>query len=199
MDATCESPRLRHGHARKGSVTATYVSWVAMWKRCTYAKHPAFNQYGGRGIAVCDRWADFDAFLSDMGERPAGKTLDRFPNRDGNYEPGNCRWATNEEQARNRGSNRRMTVLGVTRTLAEWADLSGIGFTTLRQRLDSGWAPERVVGEAVRTGRVITLHGETLTLREWADRLGIRKGLIQQRLQRGWTAERALSPARGAR
>ena len=87
-----------HGHARTGE----YRSWRAMWLRCTNPKILSWKYYGGRGITVCDRWKSFENFLADMGERPKGKTLDRYPNRNGNYEPSNCRWATWHEQALNR-------------------------------------------------------------------------------------------------
>ncbi len=88
---------VKHGYNR----TPTYVSWCAMWARCTNAKLKSFNNYGGRGITVCDRWKSFQAFLDDVGERPVGKSLDRYPNNDGNYESSNCRWATSSEQKRN--------------------------------------------------------------------------------------------------
>jgi hypothetical protein len=73
-----------------------------MRARCTQQKLVCYKDYGGRGIKVCDRWNDFASFLTDMGPRPPGTSLDRFPNNDGNYEPGNCRWATRKEQRANR-------------------------------------------------------------------------------------------------
>ena len=80
----------------------TYSSWVAMKTRCTNAKQPNYKYYGGRGISVCKDWLDsYDNFIRDMGPRPEGKTLDRI-DPDGNYEPGNCRWATPAQQTYNR-------------------------------------------------------------------------------------------------
>ena len=91
-----------HGHKPAGAMSPTYSSWMCAKQRCFNPRHLAYSRYGGRGITMCDRWRDsFAAFLADMGERPPGLTLDR-KNNDGNYEPGNCRWATRLEQARNR-------------------------------------------------------------------------------------------------
>jgi len=94
----------KHGHARRGNAcTPEYRSWHAAKNRCFNPKTLGYHNYGGRGITMCDRWRDsFEAFLADMGERPPGTSLDRFPNNDGNYEPGNCRWATPKEQAANK-------------------------------------------------------------------------------------------------
>jgi hypothetical protein len=92
----------KHGH-RLGGTSPTYQSWRAMIKRCEYPTTNSFEYYGGRGIKVCERWHSFEKFLADMGERPKGKSIDRFPDVNGNYEPTNCRWASPLEQTRNRG------------------------------------------------------------------------------------------------
>ena len=92
--------------------SATYGSWSSMSERCTNPKHHNYPRYGGRGIVVCERWRSFENFFADMGERPAGKTLDRIDN-DGDYRPSNCRWATPKEQRNNQGSPLRLMVQGL--------------------------------------------------------------------------------------
>ncbi len=88
------------------SNSPTYVSWCAMKSRCLRPCMRSYPRYGGRGITICDRWMVFANFLADMGERPKGMTLDRIDN-DGNYEPGNCRWADNKTQHKNKTNNRK--------------------------------------------------------------------------------------------
>jgi hypothetical protein len=121
--------------------------WRGMVKRCHRPSCKGYAGYGARGIIVCDRWReDFLAFAADMGERPTPlHSLDRYPNGEGNYEPGNVRWATPKEQSRNTRTNRRLTVGGVTATIAEWAERTGIRANTIGARLRKGWSHEKSV------------------------------------------------------
>lgn len=92
----------RHGHTRRRGATPEYLSWKSMMQRCFNPKATGYDRYGACGISVCDRWRLFDNFLADMGPRPEGRSLDRYPDKYGNYEPGNVRWATMTEQRSNR-------------------------------------------------------------------------------------------------
>jgi hypothetical protein len=97
----------KHAHARRGQRTPTYNSWRCMMERCCRPNHAAYPHYGGSNVLVCERWFVFENFLADMGERPAGTTLDRYPHKRGHYRPGNVRWATASEQNRNRRPPKR--------------------------------------------------------------------------------------------
>lgn len=134
---------LRHGHCSGGKISPTYHSWAAMIQRCTDIHTKAFKNYGARGIRVCHRWTRFDNFLSDMGEKPHGYTIERIDNSKG-YEPGNCKWATRFEQGRNKRNNRVFTVYGKSGCLVALSEQFGISWKVVQARIDRlGWDTER--------------------------------------------------------
>lgn len=139
--------QLKHGHATPGAHSPTYNVWHGMMQRCFNEKTSGYKYYGGRGIKVCVRWQTFENFLADMGERPEGLSIDRYPNNDGNYEPGNCRWATAKEQNNNSRHNRLVTLNGQTKNLKQWADHLGLKIAFVAQRIIRGWSPERALTE----------------------------------------------------
>ena len=123
-----------------GAGTLEYTTWNGMKARCYNPAASGYRRYGGRGITVCDRWLkSFPAFLEDMGRRPSPEhSIGRIDN-DGPYSPGNCRWETDEEQARNRGNNVTLTHCGETLCVSEWAERLGVNDALIRHRLDRGW------------------------------------------------------------
>ncbi len=129
-----------------------------MIARCNKPSKQSYHRYGGRGIKVCDRWLGRDGlanFIADMGPRPSPKhSVDRIKN-DGNYEPGNCRWATQKEQQRNRCNNRLVTAYGVTKTLIEWSEEFGVPYFTIWYRLSFGWPTEKAVSAPPRKTRKV--------------------------------------------
>ena len=188
---------VKHGHAAGGKVSPTYATWAGMVARCTNTNMPRFDDYGGRGITLCARWLYFENFLEDMGERPDGMTLER-ENNDKGYEPGNCRWATPQEQARNQRSNRQITALGKTQLLCEWAEETGLDSGTIAARIDYyGWPPDQAVSRSLvppseSNARLVTFNGETCSISEWARRLGVTTRAMVKRLDK-WPLDKALT------
>lgn len=141
--------RIVHGQSH----SRTHKSWDSMVQRCTNPNDPSYSRYGGRGIQVCDAWRSFEKFYRDMGDRPAGMTLDRI-NPKGNYEPGNCRWATNKEQQNNISSNRVVEYQGETLTARQLAERTGLPYELLRARIfRHGWDVTRAVETPVINNR----------------------------------------------
>lgn len=133
--------------SRKGlSTSSTFRIWKAMIQRCYDKSVIHYFRYGAKGIKVCERWKiSFENFLKDMGERPLKMTLDRIDSAKG-YSPENCRWATVKEQARNKKKGFFITAFGKTMRLSEWAEETGIGWSTIRQRIvRSKWTSEEAV------------------------------------------------------
>lgn len=144
----------KHGEGANGKETAEYRTWASMLSRCNNPNHRNYPHYGARGIKVCERWHSYENFLADMGRRPANfapgrggaYSIDRI-NNDGNYEPGNCRWATSAEQNNNKNGRgyRWITVDEETKTLAEWLEVTGLPSKTFYRRICAGMTPEEAI------------------------------------------------------
>lgn len=130
---SCGCARATHNHCPRSDRTPTYHTWQDMLQRCNNPNSTGYKNYGGRGIKVCTRWSQFESFLADMGERPRGTTIERI-NRNGDYEPANCRWATKREQQNNTSRTIFITFKDETKPLSEWAAILGIDRRLLYKR-----------------------------------------------------------------
>jgi hypothetical protein len=131
-----EPLKLRVTHNK--SKTRAYNIWSGMLQRCNNPKASKYENYGGRGIKVCDRWYKFENFHLDMGNPLETQTLDRIDS-DKDYSPDNCRWATYAEQNRNTKHNNNITIDGRTQCLTDWCKEYGIKITTVLGRIDRNW------------------------------------------------------------
>lgn len=139
---------LRHGHAYNGKRTKEYKAWVDMKRRCLSESCKSWKDYGGRGIMVFQPWIkSFVSFLNDVGFSPKGNLLDRI-NNDGNYEPGNVRWATPMESAANTRLVRIVTLNGITANMSQHSRRMGISTATIRKRLKNGLLIDQSAKEA---------------------------------------------------
>ena len=145
---TARALLISHGQSH----TPEYEIWHGMKQRCLNPNSESYPRYGALGVKVCQAWIDsFEAFIKDMGPRPSLLySLDRFPNRDGDYCLENCRWATRSEQQRNRRDSQWITYQGETLHLTDWAVRLGIHKSTLATRLVQGWTVERAFTQLVR-------------------------------------------------
>lgn len=137
---------IRHGLSK----TRTHNIWSGVIRRCVNPNDASYQRYGGKGIAVCDRWKVFENFLADMGEAPAGLSIDRIDNSKG-YSPENCRWADDFQQSNNRDMVLSITAFGRSQTLGEWSKETGIAHSTIYQRMRKlKWPPEKALSSQVR-------------------------------------------------
>lgn len=177
-----------------------YDIWVNMRQRCSNENADKSGRYVKRGISVCESWeTSFEEFRDWAYENGYSDTLtiDRI-DYDGNYEPSNCRWATYEQQARNKSSNRIETYKGVTASLVELCEIFDKNYHLVNCRIQQGWsfidAMELPCGsETKRHHHYLTFRGETKTLAQFAKELGFKRSIIGERLKRGWTVEEALT------
>ena len=125
--------------------TPEYQTWAGMTQRCLNPNNPQFHNYGGRGIKVCERWLDFQAFYNDMGVRPsASSEIDRIDNN-GDYCPENCKWVDHKTNSNNRRTNVVLELNGVKKNVTEWADHLGLTQSAVYARLKRGWSVERTL------------------------------------------------------
>lgn len=137
--AALERSRIKHGMYG----TPTYKLWQAMKHRVLSPGEHHKKYYSN--VYICERWVNsFQNFLTDMGLRPLGATLDRIDNSIG-YDPSNCRWAFNKEQSRNRSSSVMLTINGDTKCISEWSEISGVGRTTISKRISLGWTGSNLI------------------------------------------------------
>jgi hypothetical protein len=182
----------KHGHAKRGNHSPLYETWAGMVARCTKKYRPDYHRYGGRGIKVCDRWMVFENFAADMGDRPEGMTLDRHPDTNGNYEPGNCRWATPTEQANNRRSNVLIDHQGKQQNIEAWSKELGIDRHVIEDRIRRGETdPIKIFGPRRQT-RIIEFNGKAQTITQWAADTGLSVAGINKRIQKGLPVEEVL-------
>lgn len=172
--------------------SAEYRTWTDMKTRCLNPGSTGYSDYGGRGIGICDRWREsFTAFLEDMGAKPSPvHSIDRI-NTNGNYEPENCRWATEVEQIRNRRNTLHVTIGGIRKPFVEWCEVYGCTYASAHYRLKQG-----LEGEAIfkTTAALLTHKGITDTISGWSKRIGIRPNTIAMRINKyGWSVSRALT------
>ena len=177
------------------AIKAMRSAWHMTMQRCYNPSNRDFKYYGGRGIKVAERWHVFDNYLEDMGLRPEGMTLERVDN-DGPYSAENCRWASRKDQSRNQRWTLTLTYKGETLTLAEWAERTGIPYSTLKARARRlRYTPEQCIEKPVKCGtplpgqpyskqvltreQVLRLRAEATTaarLKEMAAEFGVSTG-----------------------
>ena len=151
----CKRPMLISQKMRTHGDTksAEFAAWKSMLDRCEKPSTMGYHLYGGRGIRVCRRWKVYQAFLSDMGRRPTtSHSLDRIDNAKG-YSLGNCRWADDKTQARNRRNNHRIQFAGKTLCIAEWAEITGIPSNAISLRIKAGWPIKKALSKPARKSR----------------------------------------------
>lgn len=193
-----ESTKIKHPNATHGMHgTKEYRAWRAMKNRCSNPNVASYKSYGALGIKVCDEWINsFEAFFDHIGFAPSlDFSLDRI-NVNGNYEPGNVRWADLLTQARNKRNRRFVTYKGATKRLCEWAEQYGIEDATLTHRLEHGWPIEAAFETPLLTEPPSTIHielnGQSNTIKGWAAELGVSWKTLYSRWRVGKTPDQIL-------
>ena len=174
-----------------------YRIWSEMKRRCENSDRHNYRNYGGRGIKVCQEWkSSFETFREWALNNGYSDELsiDRIDNG-GNYEPSNCHWVTDKEQANNKRSNKLIAYKGEKHTLAQWCYIFGLDYSVVYMRLYRNHLSfEEAIKKGNKVERKLTFKGKTQSMSEWTRELGFKKNTLYNRLNKlGWTVERALS------
>lgn len=177
-----------HGRAR----SPEHRTWCGMLQRCYNQNNTGYEDWGGRGITVCDRWKNsFENFFADMGTKPfPGASIGRLDN-DGNYEPKNCRWETHEQQAKNTRRTRRFAIGSESKCFSEWAEEAGVSPAAFANRVNANWNEDELLAPPIEAKR-LEYNGKSMTVHEWSTVLGMSPSVLYERLSSGWTTEEAL-------
>ena len=165
-----------------------YRIWSLMKSRCTNPKLDFYDRYGGRGIQLCDEWKTFEIFAEwarKNGYRD-GLSIDRI-NVNGNYEPENCQWSTDIEQARNKRTSHFISINSESKTIAEWAEISGLPYKTLQRRIYTGCGEENLLAPIgyQHQDNLLEINGVRKTINAWAKEVGLPYSTIKRRYERG--------------
>lgn len=177
--------------------TRLYEIWVGMKKRCYNTNAERYEDYGGRGITVCDEWlhsfSNFKQWALSNGYS-SNLTIERLDN-DGIYSPDNCKWATYKEQSLNKRNTVRVEYNGETLTLNDIVERYNIPYETVRARYYRGWSIEKIIEKGASNAHIVLLeyNGETLTMHEISERYGIPYAVVKDRHRRGWSTERIIN------
>lgn len=163
-----------------------YRIWTLMKQRCVNQDLNYYDRYGGRGVSVCDEWMEFEAFAMWAMENgyKDDLSIDRI-NVDGNYEPKNCKWSTDVQQQRNKRNNHFITIKGETKTIAEWAEISGLPYKTLQRRIYTGCKEEHLLSPIGSQYKHIEINGEKKPLSVWAKEAELPYSTIKRRYEKG--------------
>lgn len=195
-ESTAERNRLLKRKFTHDEVKSRAV-WKAMMRRCYEASETGYHNYGGAGIVVCELWHDFKNFYADMGAPQDGMSIDRI-DPSGSYSPENCRWATRQEQNRNKKFHIYLEHNGEKKLLVEWAEELGVEESALRTRKNMGWTDEAIlttpIGPSVADRLVmIEFQGEQMCLKDWARKTGISYGILKDRHAKQWPIDKMLT------
>ncbi len=181
--------------------TPEFNAYRSMVDRCANRKHKHYGRYGGRGISVCQEWLDDPRkFVEHIGPKPSKRhTVDRI-NNEGDYEPGNVRWASEHEQKRNTSRNRWIEAFGRRMVITDWSNETGLDPHLIRYRIETlGWPAEKALNpkrhRAGRPKKMLTFQGKTMCLADWAKQIGVTPAAITLRMKVTDSVAEILRPA----